>query len=230
VKKMMSLFVAMVLVLSMYAYAEEKLTVANENLVVFSGDDTGYFYAKVINDTGLPVGVDSGALVIFSTDDEIVLAEDYVYTAPSYVILQPGDYLYIYKYLWDDALLDSEIGDYKFSIPIGNSSTEIVKVPCEATMDLKGVGSYDNYVYITFNNNTGEQVFEPYFVVAIYDQNENIVFTAYHSLTDVIVNENSSVTVRCYVGDEFMEHYATNNIIPTSIDAYVTYEKDVSGK
>lgn len=67
-RKLFAILVAcmFVFLFSATALAEGKLKVTEKNLLVYAGDDNGYFYAKVENVGDVAVGVDSGDLVIFS--------------------------------------------------------------------------------------------------------------------------------------------------------------------
>ncbi len=103
-KRILALVLTVMVLFSTAAYAEGKLRATNKNLIVFTEDDTGYFVAKIENVGDTAVGVDSGDLVIFSEDDEIILTKTYVTTSPSYVVIEPGDYLYIREFIWDSAL------------------------------------------------------------------------------------------------------------------------------
>jgi hypothetical protein len=46
------------------AFGEGKLSVVQKNLLVFAGEDSGYFYAKVQNTGDKPIGVDTGTLAV----------------------------------------------------------------------------------------------------------------------------------------------------------------------
>ena len=224
-KKLFALILSFVLMFSVTAFSESNLKVTHKNLIAFPGDDTGYFYARIENESDVPVGVSTGDLVVFSTSDEIIISDGYITTLPSYVLLEPGEYLYVYDFIWDSALENAEIGDYKFSMPVGKSSTGIEKHACESTLEIEGVGTYENYVYVTFNNETDAPIEDAFIVAAIYDQNENLIFADSYSLNSLIVNPHSSVTAKCYIDEELMEYYVANDIAPTRTDAYVCIGK-----
>ena len=118
------------------AAAEGKVKGTDKALVIPAGDDSGYFFAKVENVGDAPIVPDSGDLVLFSEDDDIILSSSYVTTFPSFAVLEPGDYLYVQQFLWDSALENATVGDYKFSAKGRDRGNAIVKYPCEATFDL----------------------------------------------------------------------------------------------
>ena len=64
--------------------AEGKLKATEKNLIIYDGQDSGRFYAKIENVGDAPIGTDTGDLVAFSEDDEIIFSENYVTTVPSH--------------------------------------------------------------------------------------------------------------------------------------------------
>lgn len=206
------------------AFAEGKLKATEKNLILIPGDTIGYFYAKIENVGDAAVRVDSGDLVLFTDDDEILLSESYVTTAPAYVTLEPGEYLYLEETLWDSALEGAVLGDYKFSIGTESGSAPIVRVDAEARLELQGADSYENYLYVTFTNTTDETVFRFFVTVAMYDQEGNLIYTDFTILSDTAVHPGSTVTQRLAVDSDLMEYYAANGITPASAEAIVCYE------
>lgn len=225
-KKMVALVLVLVIAFSASAVAEGKLKVTEKNLLLYSGKNTGYFYAKVENVGDAAVGVDSGSLVIFSEDDDIILSKNYITTSPSYAILQPGDYLYVEEFLWDNAIKNAVVGDYKFSIPTRKGTKSFTKIACDATFSLAGADSYDNYVYVTFTNPTDKTIYDFYIVAALHDAGGNLIFVDSDSLSNVAIHPGSTVTKKLYVDNDLMEHYEANKIVPTAVDAMVLYPND----
>ena len=220
-KKFLSALLAMILLFSTAALAEGKLKVTDKNLFIFPGENTGYFYAKVENVGDAPAGIDSGNLVIFSEDDEILLSKSYITTLPNYVILDAGDYLYIKEFLWDNSLKNVSIGDYKLSIPTTKRNRTVSKLPCEATFDLTDTDGFNNYVYVTFTNTTEEVLHNLYIVAALYDTEGTLIFVDSASLSSISVHPNSTITVEIYVDRDLMDYYAANGITPAAVDAMV---------
>ena len=222
-KKIAALLIAMLCMISVTASAEGKLKVVEKNLIVYADDDNGYFYARVENVGDEAVGVDSGDLVVFSDDDEIILSSAYVTTSPSYVVLQPGDYLYVQDFLWDSALKGAAIADYKFSVSARKSDRAFEKVHCEASFELAGTDSFDNYVYVTFTNTLDKPLYDFYIVAALHDADGNLIIVDSSSLSNVAVHPGCTVTAKLYVDRDLMEHYAKNGIVPESVDAMVLH-------
>lgn len=222
-KKVIVLLLALAFLFPATAFGEGKLKATEKNILVYAGDDNGYFYAKVENVGDAEVGVDRGDLVVFSDDDEIILTDSYITTLPSYVVLQPGDYLYVEEYLWDSALKNANVGDYKFSFSTYGSAKTFNKIPCEATFELSGRDSYDNYVYVTFTNPLDEPMYDFYVVAALHDADGNLVFVDSNSLSNCAVHPGSTITTKLYVDRNLMEHYALNSIVPSTVDAMVLY-------
>lgn len=222
-KRMVSLLLILVFAFLASASAEGKLKVTEKNLIVYTGKDSGSFYAKIENVGDAAVGVDSGDLVVFSEDDDILLSESYITTSPSYVVLQPGDYLYAKKFLWDSSLKNAAIGDYKFSIPTRKSTSVFTKIPCEATFELLGTDSYDNYIYVTFSNPLDAPTYEFYIAAALHDANGNLLFVDSNVLSSIAVHPGSTITAKLYIDSDLVEYYEANDLVPASVDAMVLY-------
>lgn len=218
-KKVLALLTAMFCLFTTTAFAEGKLTVTQKNLILFTGEDTGYFYAKVENTGDRAVGVDSGNLVIFSDSDEILASENYVTTLPSYVVLAPGDYLYAKEYIWDSALKNAAIGDYKFSIPVCRRDTTFTKIACEATFELND--DYENYVYVTFTNTTDDPLYDCYITAALSDAEDNLIFVDAESLSNAAVHAGSTVTIKLHIDYDLIVYYKEMGITPVKVDAMV---------
>lgn len=222
-RRIVVLLIVLVLLCFSSVLGEGKLKVTEKNLLVFPGDDSGYFYAKVENVGDEAVGVGSGDLVIFTEDDDILLSKSYVTTSPSHVVLEPNDYLYVYEFLWDSALKNAAIGEYKFSIPTRNSSMTFEKIDCDAIFELPGADSYDNYIYVTFTNTTDETINGFCVVAAMHDADGNLLFVDYNSYSTIGVHSGSTVTSQVYVKKDLMEYYELYGLVPTTVDAMVLY-------
>lgn len=224
-KKILSVLLVLMLLLCTTAMGAGKLKITDMNLILYSGKDSGYFYAKVENVGDAPVGVGSGDLVLFTEDDNILLTESYVTTTPYYAVLQPGEYLYIKEYLWDDALKTTPVGEYKFSIPVRDRASEMTQVSWEAEYEPSGE-KYDNYIYVTFTNETDTPRYNFYVTAALYDEEGELIYVDSKTLYDTAVHPGSTVTVQFYVDSSMIEEYWANDIVPTSIDAIVCFLND----
>ena len=225
-KKITVLLLVVVCLFSASALAEGELKVSIKNLIIYAGEDNGYFFAKVENVGDAPISADTGDLVLFSTDDDIILSDGYITTSPSYVIVEPGDYFYVKEFIWDSALKDSTIGDYKFSMPAGRGTHTVTKLPCEASFDLEGADGFSNYIYVTFTNTSDNPLYDIHITAALYDAAGTLVFVDTSSLSSTAVHPGSTVTTRLYIDMDMMKHYQINGIKPTSVDAIVCYSAD----
>lgn len=224
-KKILSVLLVLMLLLCTTAMGAGKLKITDMNLILYSGKDSGYFYAKVENIGDAPVGVGYGDLVLFSENGDILLTESYVTTSPSNTVLQPGEYLYVEEYLWGDALKTTPVGEYKFSIPVRDRATEMTQIPCEATFELSG-DKYDNYIYVTFTNTTDTPRYDFYVTAALYDAEGELIFVDSNILSSIAVHPGATLTVRMYIDSSMIEEYWANDIVPTSIDAIVCFLND----
>ena len=55
---------------------------------------------------------------------------------PSGVVLEPGESLYLEESVWENALKETPVADYKFSIPAESDGKTITRVLSEATFEL----------------------------------------------------------------------------------------------
>ena len=225
-KKFVCVFLALLCMGIAGAVAEGALTIITKNFLEFDADNTAYFYAKIENTGDAPTGVGSGKLVGFSAGDDILVSENYVFTQPNGIVLQPNEYVYAREYVLENALKDNDVADYKFSVETRNYGEEMKRIPCEVMFDLKGADSYDNYIYVTFANDGDSVLYGSYVSVALLDDEENLLFVDGNSYSSLGVHPGSTVTVKCYVGKEFLEHYKAHSLKPTKADAIVFISQD----
>lgn len=213
----LALFIA--LLLSAVAMAEGQLTVVEKNVVIQPEDGAGYFYARIENTGDAPVIYDYGQLVILSEEEEILETESYVTCSPSRLVLQPGEYAYVVEYLWNSAFEDAQIGEVKFTVTAGDRwGTNTAPAPCEATVDDL---AYDQYIYVTFTNDTEGTVYGYYVVVALHDREGNLVYVDGNQFTNLGVHPGSVVTLKFYVNSDLIEYYKANGITVDSVEALV---------
>lgn len=225
-RRLVAIMLALAMLFGVNCLAEGKLSVTQKNLIIYDGDDNGYFYAKVENTGDAPIGIGTGKLVAFSPDDEIVLSENYVSAYPGRVILAPGECAYAKEFIWDSAVKDQEISDYKFSMDTYDYGQEVVYLPCEAEISLKGADTFDNYVYVTFTNTTEKTIYGLTVTVAMTGEAGELLFVDGSSAETLGVHAGSTVTLKLYVDNDLMEYYDAHDLHPTTVDATVCYSAD----
>lgn len=214
------------LILSAICYAEGNVSVSEKAVIIPPGDDSGNFYAKIQNDGDAPVGVNSGKLVLFSGNDEILVTSDYVTTYPSRIVLQPGEYTYIKEFLWDSALKNQTIGDIKFSVDSTDSGTDAERVPCDATFEINGSDSFDNYIHITVTNEADQTRNGYYLVGALIDTTGNLVYVDTNQYENVGLHAGSTATFSMYIDNDSINYFESNGIQIGSVDAIVYYRSE----
>ena len=202
------------------AVGEGKLTVTQKQTIIFDGKDSGAFMARIENTGDEAIYCDYGKLVIFSDIDDILATDNYVYTSPSEVLLQPGEYTYAYSFLWNNALKNAKIGDVKFSIGSDSRGYQFDKIDCTSRMG-SNPNSGSNYIYVTFTNESEEILEEFYIVAAITDFENNLIFIDRNSYENIQVHPHSTITVRMYIDSDFVNYYAAHDIVPAATDAVV---------
>ena len=223
-KKLLALLIVGLLFCSVTAFAEGKLKATQKTLITNPGSSNGYFFAKIENVGDAAVSMDSSSLVIFTEDDEILLTESYINTYPSSVLIEPGDYLYVYEWLYDSKLQASVVTDYKFSASKGRGKTSITKVDCKVELSLPGAGSYNNHAYITFSNTTDKPIKDFYVSVALHDDQGNLVGVSTNSYSSITIHPNSTVTIDLSIDNDYLVYCEMNKIVPASADAIVCYK------
>lgn len=195
------------------------LEVTEKNFIEFAGENTAYFFAKVENTGSSTIYPDSGKLVGFSSNDDIVISEDYVTTQPSRLALAPGEYVYVENYIFDTALETSDVSDYKFSLEAEDSGYSFEQIPCEVTTEFHGEN--DNYIIVTFSNDTDEILYDFYVTVALYDSSNHLIFADGDSTPVFGIHPGSTVSIKMYVENALFDYYQANNIQPGMADALV---------
>lgn len=203
------------------AMAEGTLTAETNSVYIFDGKDSGWFYAKIENTGDAPIIFDNSKLALFSDKDELISSEDYIESYPSNMVVQPGEYVYASAFLWDSALEGASIGDIKYSIQAGEKGKEIIKIPCEASFEINGTDSYDNYIYVTITNETGETVYDYYVTAALTDAEGNVCFVDKQNLNTLGVGPNSTITLKMYIDNDIVSYHNTHGIVPENIDVMV---------
>ncbi len=207
-------------------FAAGNITVTDKTACIFAGDDSGYFFAKVENDGDEPVGVDSGNLVIFSDNDDILVTSDYVSTYPGRLILNPGEYTYISDFLWDSNLKNQNIGEVRFSVGTTDRGTAVERIPCDATYDIKGSSGLDNHIYVTVTNDSDETRYGYYIVAALLDTAGKLVYVNTNNLESVGLHTGSTATFSLYIDSDSVNYFEANGIQIGSVDALVYYMVD----
>ena len=221
---MVALFLCIAFCFTISAYGEGKLTVTDKVFVIPEGDDSGYFGAKVENTGDEAIAVDTGSLVIMSQNAEILSTSNYVYCVPGDIILEPGEYVYAYEFVWDSNLEDKDIGECMISFGTDDRGTKYDIVKCDAAYDFIGEDSYENYMYVTINNTTDRQVYDMRIVIALYDTEGNLMFVKNDIASSFAIHPGSSITVRAYIDNDAMKYFEENDLKPGSIEAFAYFE------
>ena len=204
------------------AVADAKISVKEKKLFTFEGDWKAYFFAKVENTGDTAAYLEyGGKLVGFDADDNVILTESYISSYPSRLRLEPGEYAYVEEYILEDELKTNTIADYKFSIKPEQRGTDYVTLPSQAKIDYHGVDSYDNYVYVTLTNTTSEVLYNFAVTVAMYDQNNELMYVNGDSSSSIGIHPGSTVTIRVSIDSDLAEYYARNSLIPSTVESIV---------
>ena len=220
-KKFVALLLVLALALPALALAEGKSKVIEKTWIMADGDF--YFYAKVENVGDEPIYLDSGDLVIFDTDDELLKTESYVSAYPRY--LEPGQYAYVRQWIYKFGDDPSVVGDVKFSISKRDRISETFRrLACSAVYDSGDAASkYDDCFYVTFTNDTDEIIFSLGISVALLDEEGHLLCVRNDTSSYMGIHPGGTVTYRLSLDSDIADYLIKNKIVPASVDAIVYY-------
>ena len=198
------------------------ITVTSKNVIIKNDDNSGLFVAKVENTGDKPLYYDNGKLVIFSDNDDILATEDYVSSSPNDILLQPGEYTYVYEFLWSNPLKNANIGEIKYSVTTDTRGRAYDQLSAVGSLETEVSGSYTyNYVYVTFTNTTKDTLYGVYVVCAIEDEDGNLVYVDRNEYTSLGVHPGSTITLKMRIDSDYIDYYETHNIKLSKIEALV---------
>lgn len=225
-KKRLFVFMVLLCLGVACAYAEGGLTVTHKNFMEFDGKDRACFFARIENTGNTAVAAGTGKLVGFSTKDDILVSDNYVSSNPSYIMLNPGEYIYARSFIYEKALESADVVDYKFSMETQENGDTVERIPSEAAFTYNSADEYDNYVNVTLTNNSDKVMYKFYVTVALYDDNGALLLVDGTSYDQLGVHPNSTVTLKFNIGSEMVNYFNTHSLIPTKADAVVVQIKE----
>ena len=148
-------------------------------------------------------------------------ARSYVGSSPSNIKLAPGEYAYVSEYIIEDVLRTDTDG-----LQVLNKTEEYgsdySKIPCEAKLELSE-DEYENYVYVTFTNDT-----VPFFIISPLQLWFMTKMENWYSLTVITssigIHPGSTITIKAGIDSDLVRHYTKNEITPTTVEALVYIE------
>lgn len=225
-KKMFALFLTLCFLFTC-ALADASLTPVQTmvQLLPYFDSYVVAYCAEVVNTGDVPIGLDSDLCRIELMDAEgNVLLTDTIYsTSPS--VLAPGETGYVipfHLYLEDidvNALTDYALHLYaeedRYSSPVSYISADSYST--QLITQQNSWGEEETFVDISFTNKTEETIFDFYAVMAIYDQNDQLIFTSEESVYELGVPAGQTVIMRAEIDEEFTSYWKDNGIEPSRI-------------
>lgn len=212
--------------LCLSAYADAKLTPTEATLFIYDDDDDGYFFAKVENTGDAPAYFRSGMLEILDDDGNAFITKNYVGSSPYGIYLEPGEFAYVRESIWDKALLETNVSDYNFTVSQDNWGTKYHTIPCDAEFYYSTESTYDNEMFITFSNDSGDLLHDIAVVAALYDENDMLIYVYSTSYGNIAIHPGGTITVMLDVNSQVAKHLNTNELTPARIDGFVYVEED----
>ena len=231
-KRLFALMLALALLaIALPAFTEgaegPALTVTQENFHVY-GTKTiyCYLYARVDNNTDVPLKLDTGAMNAYDADGNVVGSSTSMWRYAEY--LQPGEHTYVY---FNPRIEGVETPDQvvKYDLEINSREDSRKTTFClpEVTVfeDDVAEGSWSNdYITSTVTNDADQNVFDLTIVRALLDDKGNIMYIdsdnmySYKALTP-----GSSIIVRRPMNTSFRDYLDEKGYKAASVDciAYV---------
>lgn len=199
--------------------AAGKLVVGQENFhVTDSFNLYGYAYARVENTGDRPVEFSAGLLEIYNADGDTLTSSDYLHCYPS--CLEPGEIGYVYAYdTIDTAESVSEVDDYLLTVTGKSSDSKVTRYPAVASyqkdVQITKYSTYD-YVVAEITNDSEETVYSMEVVIALLDDNDNLLYMAYNNFYNSTgINAGSTITYRDSISDTWYDTWAREGLTPT---------------
>lgn len=212
------------------AYAAGKLTEDTENFFVVDSYRTyTYCYAKYKNIGDKPIAVNAGLLEVFDENGDTITSTDTLYSYAKY--LQPDEYTYVSMYT--DVEEGVTVDDYLLTVT-GKSDMDYYAQRLDVVTDYqaevtKGYSTYD-YMYATVTNNTEDTVEDIRIVLALLDDDDNILYVTSDSLgSDVGLHPGSTVTFSIRVNSDNKESYEAAGFTATKVDAIAYSHVKIEG-
>ena len=231
-KRLFALMLALALLtVALPAWAEEAqgpaLTVTRENFHVY-GTKTiyCYLYARVDNNTDVPLKLDTGAMNAYDADGNVVGTSTSMWRYAEY--LQPGEHTYVYfNPRIEGVETPDQVVKYDLEINSREDSRKTTFCLAQETVfeDDVAEGSWSNdYITTTVTNDADQNVFDLTIVRALLDDKGNIMYIdsdnmySYKALTP-----GSSIIVRRPMNTSFRDYLDEKGYKAASVDciAYV---------
>ena len=226
-KKIMPIVTILLLAICCSASAAGKLSVTQENFFVYDQYGLyGYTFARVDNVGDKPITVNAGLVEIFDTNGDTLTSSDYLNMFAQ--VLQPDEYTYVASSNSIENASSSDVDDYLLTVT-GKSEAEYLVTRFPTTTDyrenVEENYSTANYMYATITNDTDEAVYDINVVMALLDDDGNILYIDSSAMYNTAIEPGSSVTVRCSIYDEYLAMLKKKGLSPTHVDAIAYTQK-----
>lgn len=204
------------------AFAAGKMSVDQENFhVIDSYSIYGYAFAKVENTGDKPVEYSAGLLEIYDENGDTLTSTDYMSCYPD--TLEPGETGYVFAYDGiDTADSINQVDDYMLTVTGKSDDTEVVRFPAVGDFQEEvKVSKYsnENLVIAEITNDTDETVYNMEVVIALLDDQDNILYVAHNDFyRSTGINAGSTITYRDSIPSSFYEAWDREGVTPSHVD------------
>lgn len=217
------LVIAMVLCLvGCPALAAGKMVVSQENFhIIDSYSVYGYGFAKVENTGDKPVEFSAGLFEIYDENGDTLTSTDYVKCYPECLQLGEVGYVYVLDEI-DAATTHKDVDDYMLTVTGKSTNSTVVRYPATGSYQTDvQISKYSRYNYVVaeITNDTDETVFNMEVVIALLDDEENILYVTHNDFhSDTGINAGSTITYRDSLSDSFYDAWKREGVTPTHVE------------
>ena len=228
-KKMALVFlVCMMICACASGLAAGKLRVEEENFYAIEEYSAiyGYVFARVENVGDKPIMINACIMEVFDEAGDPITSTD---SYNSYVrYLAPDEYTYLRLSGKIEGIASPEGADDYMLTVTGKSKMNYTayRLPCTTRLERNvKVGSYTyDYMYATFTNDTDKEIYNVRLVMALLDDDNNIMYVTGDNLGDTYaLMPGSSMTAQFTVDTDFVKMYNNKGLEPARVDAIVYY-------
>lgn len=216
------LVIACIAVCSVSAFADSELTVTQKKIIPFSSW-MSVLFAKVENtgDAGCYVGTKTKLVALDESGETLASVKDISHPLPLCVYLEPGEYAYVGTGIYDEVFVKGDFADFEYSVKPETIGFRYDRFECESELVYQGTDSDDNYVKVDFTNETSATIDNPYVLVAIYDQNDELVYVQFAG--ESWVDPGETATLKFVIDKPLVKYYEDNGIELSRLDVLGYY-------
>lgn len=226
-KKIVSLIIAAVLLMSGAAMAELSVVQTTYLPVDLNGTTYVYFFAELTNTGEEDIILDNADIEIVDTQGNVTASTSFYGSDP--FIIAPGATVYAYttEYL-DEGVTVDDIAEVRYDMAAGEPyGTAPTYFAVDSTSCSVALNTWDEEIYkviVTVKNDTDETIYEPSVVYGLYDQNGKLIYSEHTTLFWAGLPAGQSLEFVFDIDSTVTQAWAAQGITPTSVNGLAFIE------